>query len=138
MAATKRTSAFMRARAAEPLELAILQDAQELHLHRGGDVADFVEKQRAAFCELDAPGLALRGAGERALLVAEESRSRAALSGSAANGPSTKGPRRSRAQLVNTRATSSLPLPLSPRTSTVATPLAARASVLSSSFIASD
>ena len=60
--------------AAEPLELALLQHAQQLHLGGELDVADLVEKQRAAFGELEAPLLARVGAGERPLLVAEELR----------------------------------------------------------------
>ena len=60
--------------AADPLELALLQDAQQLHLGRQVDVADLVEEQRAALGELEPPLLARLGAGERPLLVAEELR----------------------------------------------------------------
>ena len=41
--------------AAQPLELALLQHAQQLHLRRQVQLADFVEEQRAAFGELEAP-----------------------------------------------------------------------------------
>ena len=41
-------------RAAQPLELALLQDAQQLHLRREVQLADLVEEQRAAFGELEA------------------------------------------------------------------------------------
>ena len=58
--------------AAEPLELPLLQHAQQLDLRRQVDVADLVEKQRAAFGQLEPALLARLRAGERALLVAEE------------------------------------------------------------------
>ena len=60
--------------AADPLELALLQHAQQLHLRAQVDVADLVEEQRAAFGQLEAALLARVRAGERALLVAEELR----------------------------------------------------------------
>ncbi len=44
--------------AADALELALLQRAQELDLHLDGDLANLVEEQRAAVGELEAPGLA--------------------------------------------------------------------------------
>lgn len=59
-------------RAAEALELALLQHAKELHLRGRRDVADSVEEERALVGELDPPGFALRGARERALLVAKQ------------------------------------------------------------------
>ena len=62
---------FERFRAAEPLEFALLQDAQQLHLDGGRHVADFVEEQRAFVGQLEFSGLARSGAGEGALLVAE-------------------------------------------------------------------
>ena len=65
---------LQRLGAAEPLVLALLQHAQQLHLRREGDVADFVEEQRAALGQLEAPFLPLLRAGERALLVAEQLR----------------------------------------------------------------
>ncbi len=57
---------------AHPLELLLLEDAEELDLEGGRDVADLVEEERAAVGELEAPLLAADGAGEGALLVAEE------------------------------------------------------------------
>src|SRR5262249_36596714 len=45
---------------------------QQLHLHLDGDLGDLVEEQRALVRELEAAGLVRDGAGERALLVAEE------------------------------------------------------------------
>ena len=54
------------------LELALLQHAQQLHLRAEVDVADLVEKQRAAVGQLEAALLPRLRAGERALLVAEQ------------------------------------------------------------------
>ena len=66
--------AFSEARAAEPLELALLQHAQELRLRGQAHLADLVEEQHAARRQLDLPGLGLLRAGERAALVAEQLR----------------------------------------------------------------
>ena len=57
MAATTRTSTAMRLRAAQALELLLLQDAQQLGLQRRRDVADLVEEQRAAVGQLEAADL---------------------------------------------------------------------------------
>ena len=59
MAAMMPDVGLDRLRAAEPLELALLQHAQELDLRRGRHLADFVEQQHAAGGGLDLPGLAL-------------------------------------------------------------------------------
>ena len=61
-----------RPRAADPLELALLQRAQQLRLQVERQLADLVEKQRAAVGELEPSLLQAERAGERALLVAEE------------------------------------------------------------------
>ena len=61
-----------RVGAAEPLELALLQHAQQLDLRGQVDVADLVEEQRAAVGQLEAALAPLLRAGEGALLVAEE------------------------------------------------------------------
>src|SRR5690606_20804046 len=60
------------AAAAEALDLTLLQHAQELHLHVAADLADLVEEQRAAVRRLEAAIARDGGAGERALLVAEQ------------------------------------------------------------------
>ena len=60
--------------AAHTLELALLQDAQQLHLRGEVDVANLVEEQRPAVGELEAAFLPRLGAGKRALLVAEQLR----------------------------------------------------------------
>ena len=72
MAATIRTLTRDRPLAADADDLAVLHDAQEPHLRGERELADFVEKQRAAVRLLE-PALAARHrAGERSLLVAEE------------------------------------------------------------------
>ena len=58
--------------AADALQLAVLQDAQQLGLRRFVQVADFVEKDRAAVGQLEPAAPQRRRAGERALLVAEQ------------------------------------------------------------------
>jgi hypothetical protein len=70
----RRTSTLRGLDAAHALELALLQHAQQLHLHLERDLADLVEEQRAAVGQLEAPGLGLHGAGEGAALVAEQLR----------------------------------------------------------------
>src|SRR5690606_18975487 len=57
---------------ADPLDLAVLQDAKELGLKGEVELADLVEEDRAAVGLLEAPAVALGRAGERAALVAEE------------------------------------------------------------------
>ncbi len=72
MAATTRTSTSTVCDPADSLEPALLQHAQQLGLHRQGDLADLVEKDRAAVRQLE-PALALADrAGERSFLVAEQ------------------------------------------------------------------
>ena len=58
--------------AAHALELAILQDAEQLRLRRLVQIADFVEKDRAAVGQLELAAPERRRAGERPLLMAEE------------------------------------------------------------------
>ena len=59
-------------RVADPLELALLQHAQQLHLQRGAHRPDFVEEQRAAVGLLE-PSLPVADrARERAAHVTEE------------------------------------------------------------------
>ena len=61
-----------RLRTADPLELLLLQDAQQLRLKLERDLADLVEEQRAAVGHLEAADLLGDGAGEGAPLVPEE------------------------------------------------------------------
>ena len=65
---------FDRRVAAEPLEPALFEHAQELGLRDERHVADFVEEQRAVVRELEPARLAVVRAGERALFVAEDFR----------------------------------------------------------------
>jgi hypothetical protein len=58
--------------ATDALELALLQRAEQLHLHLDRDLADLVEEQRAAARELEATGLAAHRSRERATLVPEQ------------------------------------------------------------------
>src|SRR5687767_7674778 len=57
---------------ADALEHALLKHAQELHLHGGAHVTDFVEEQRATFGDLEPTLAGGDCTGERAFLVAEE------------------------------------------------------------------
>jgi hypothetical protein len=58
--------------AAHPLELALLQEAEQLDLGRRRDLADLVEEQRAAVGLVKPPLAPRRRAGERAALVTEQ------------------------------------------------------------------
>ena len=58
--------------AADALESAFFEDAQEFGLDRGRQVADFVEENCAAMGEFDFADFASACAGEGAALVAEE------------------------------------------------------------------
>ena len=118
VAATMRTST-VTTRAAHPLELALLDGAQELRLRRERQLADLVEEQRPAVGELEA---ALRPAAapvNAPFSWPKSSLSRSA-SGSAAQLSATNGLPVRGLDSWSARATSSLPVPLSPRTSTVA------------------
>src|SRR5262249_48954931 len=59
-------------RAADALELVLLEHAQELHLHLGRELADLVEEDRPAVRELEAARPALGRTGECSALVTEE------------------------------------------------------------------
>ena len=61
-----------RRRAADPLEPLLLERAQNFGLQRQRQIADLVEKERSPVRHLELAGLPGHGAGERALLVAEE------------------------------------------------------------------
>src|SRR5262249_2321208 len=61
-----------RARAADPAELARVEEGQKLRLHRERQLADLVEEQRAALGDLDEPALLRGRAREGAALVAEQ------------------------------------------------------------------
>src|SRR5205085_2740179 len=61
-----------RSVSADAFEGMPFQDAQELGLNRWPHFPDFVEEQRPLVCLFELADLAARGAGERALLVAEQ------------------------------------------------------------------
>ena len=60
VAAITRTSMCARLVAAQPLELALLQHPQQLHLNRRRHVADLVEEHRARVGLLELAGLGRR------------------------------------------------------------------------------
>ncbi len=59
---------------AEALEFPLLENAEELDLRRGGEVAHFVEEQGAAVRQLESPLLLLVGSGEGSWFVPEQLR----------------------------------------------------------------
>src|ERR1017187_1083825 len=61
-----------RVSAAQPLELLLLQDPQQLGLQLRRDVAHLIQEQGALVRHFEAAGPARDGARERALLVAEQ------------------------------------------------------------------
>src|SRR5579872_186019 len=70
-----RKNAYINRRfdfAAEPANLVVFQDAQELRLRLCGHFADFVEKQRAAVGEFKAAEAALGGARKCTALMPED------------------------------------------------------------------
>ena len=72
MAATMRTSTRIAFGLAEPLDLPLLEHAQQLHLDVGRQVADLVEEDRRAIGQLEASDLPRERAGEGAFLAAEQ------------------------------------------------------------------
>ncbi len=60
-----------RLRATHPLELLLFERPEDLRLERKRKIANLVEEERAAMGELEPAWLALCGAGESPLLVAE-------------------------------------------------------------------
>ena len=57
---------------AQPAQLALLENTQQLGLRAGGHLADLVQQQRAPGSQLEAAGPPLDRAGEGALLMAED------------------------------------------------------------------
>jgi hypothetical protein len=107
------------ARAAHALEAALLQHAQQLGLQLGFELADLVEKQGSPIGQLEATAMVRHGAREGPLFVPEhlafEERLR---DGRAVDGDERPcGPP---AFAVQARDSTSLPVPLSPSSSTVA------------------
>ena len=102
---------------ADALERHLLKHAQQLGLHVETDVADLVEKQRAAVGRLEAAHLVADGVGERPLDVAKQF---AFQQRRRQGGAMDLDERLAGAGLLSwtALASSSLPVPLSPRSST--------------------
>ena len=111
-------------------DLAVLQRAQQLRLHLRPHVADLVEEQRAAVRRLEQAALGRDGAGERAPGVAEQLGLEQRLGQRRAVDRHERRRRRAASGVWIARATSSLPVPDSPSTSTVAVDGATRATSL--------
>ena len=73
-----------RIAAAEPLEFALLQYAQQHHLQLRRQLSDLVQKERAAVGLLESSFAARHGAGESAALVTEQFRSQQGVRNSGA------------------------------------------------------
>src|SRR6202008_2760426 len=63
-----------RVAVADALDLPVLKDTQQCDLSCTGQIADFVEENRAAVGGFESPQTSLKRARERALLVAKEFR----------------------------------------------------------------
>ena len=74
------------------MEFALLQNAQQLGLRGGVQIADFIEEDRAAVGQFELASARGDGAGERALLVAEQLAFESARTGIAAQFTLTNGP----------------------------------------------
>ena len=107
-------------RAAHAGEAAVLEEAQQLGLERPAHVADFVQEDGAAVGFLDAAGFLLQGAGEGAFFVAEQLAFQQRFGDGGAVDADVAGSAARWLRLWSAPATSSLPVPLSPRISTVA------------------
>ena len=72
MAQTTRTSTCERFVFADAADFAAFQHAQQFGLHRLGQLADFVEEQRAAVGDFEQADAMFVGAGEAAFAMAEQ------------------------------------------------------------------
>ena len=113
-----RTSTRVDLVRAERLDGPLLQHAQQLGLGRQRDLGDLVEQQRAAVGRLEAAVAALDRAGERAALVAEQLGLEQRLGERGAVDRDERLARARELRSCSVRATSSLPVPLSPVIST--------------------
>ena len=129
---------LLDARGADGLDLALLQDAEELRLEPDGELANLVEDEGPAvgLREEAAPGL--RRAGERAARVAEQLGLGELLRDRAAVEAHERAVRARRPWAWTIEAMSSLPVPVSPRTSTVTSFGATRATSARSRRIGAD
>src|SRR5882724_4963992 len=62
----------MSSTASQSLELLFLQDTQQLRLQSGGDIAHFVQEQRAFVSHFEAPDLLRNRTGKSTLLMTEQ------------------------------------------------------------------
>ena len=114
VAEIRRKSTLHRLLGADRIDLALLQGAQQLDLGFERQLADLVEEQRAAVGFLELADAPVDGAGERALLVAEQDALDQVLGdGAAVDGDERLADLRSLSPWM-ARAISSLPTPLSP------------------------
>ena len=103
---------------ADPPNLAVLEGAQQLRLERERQLGDLVEEERAAMRRLEQPLLLGGRAGEGAADVAEQLRLEEARRERRARSPPRRTSRGAARRAWSARATTSLPLPLSPRITT--------------------
>ena len=120
---------------ADPLELALLEDAEDLGLGRQRQLADLVEEDRPAGGALEPAGLLPVGAGEAPRSWPNSSLS-IRPSGRAPQLTRTNGPAARSEWRCSAEATSSLPVPLSPTIRTGSSVAAARPIALKTSRIA--
>jgi HSP20 family molecular chaperone IbpA len=116
-----------RAHTADALEAAVLERAQELRLERRVELADLVEEERAAAGELEASRARRRRPGEGTASWPKSSLS-IRLGESAAQSTWTKGPALRPERAWTAAAARPFPLPVSPRSRTVVSAGATRAS----------
>ena len=123
-----------RRRAADALEGLLLERAQDLRLQRQRQIADFVEEQRAAMRQLELARTCAATAPVNAPFSWPKSSVSSSVSGIAAQLIATNGPSLRALSACSARAKSSLPVPLSPSSSTVVSVAAARCSATDTCF----
>ena len=138
MAATTRTSALRVRVSPTRSNCFSCRKRSSLACSAGGQLADLVEEQRAALGRLDAPGLVAHRAGERALGVAEQLARQQLLGQRRAVDGDERAGRGACSAACSARASTPLPVPFSPRSSTGASACAARATISSTARIAGD
>ena len=129
-----RMSTLRGAHLADAAHLALLEHAQELRLQIERQLADLVEEEGAAVGLFDRPRLALT-APVNAPRTWPNSSDPIRSRGSAPQSTTTNGPSRRGERWCIASASSSLPVPVSPSSSTVASVGATRSSRPNSSFI---
>ena len=115
-----RTSTLIGFVAAHALELSLLKHAEQLDLRRSGYLADLVEEERAAVRLLEAADARRRSAPVNEPFSCPKSSLSSRVSASAAQCTATNGLSARGLSAWMARASSPLPVPLSPVMSTVA------------------